>query len=77
MSNPSARGPGDVTLMEITRALHGLAFPARRDELLAQAQRNRAHESVIACVRHLPDRRYDNATEIEEVCNDYSQHGGA
>lgn len=70
------RGPGDIPAHEISNALRGLSFPAQKDALVAQARRNNADDPVVKCVGTLPARRYDDMQEVEEVCAEYSQHGG-
>ena len=39
-------------------------FPARRDELVEEAQARFADESVVAALARLPDRVYDTAGQV-------------
>ena len=46
--------------------LGGMAYPARRDDLVAYAERQDAARPVIDALTRIPDRRYDRP---EAVCD--------
>jgi hypothetical protein len=47
--------------------LGGVAYPARRDDLVACAERQDAAPPVIEALRRIPDRRYDRPEAVSEA----------
>lgn len=60
---------------DVSRAFAGLAcgylgdvaYPARRDDLIACAQRQDAAPPVVDALRRVPDRRYDTPEAVAEA----------
>jgi hypothetical protein len=52
---------------ELARHLQPSVFPARPEELAESARREHAPDSVIAQLRRLPDRLYDNVQAVWEA----------
>jgi hypothetical protein len=47
--------------------LGGMSYPARRDDLVARAERQDAARPVIEALRRIPDRRYDTPEAVGEA----------
>src|SRR3954470_1083300 len=47
--------------------LDGVAYPARRDDLVAYAERQDASRPVVEALRRIPDRRYDRPEAVSEA----------
>jgi hypothetical protein len=59
---------------ELARWISGVhAFPAERAELLERAQSQSAPEPVLAAIRSLPDRTFDN---VEDIAKELGLSGG-
>lgn len=49
------------------RHLRGVAYPARREDLVACAEREGAAHPVVEALRRVPDRRYDTPEAVAEA----------
>jgi hypothetical protein len=58
------RGLGGRSPANITHYLQGMDFPARRDDLVAQAQANAAENEVMEVIRQLPDQEYESMADV-------------
>ncbi|MCE8015166.1 DUF2795 domain-containing protein [Halomonas sp. MCCC 1A17488] len=58
------RGLGGRSPANITHHLQGVDFPARRDDLIAQAQANGAEDEVMEVVRRLPEQEYESMADV-------------
>jgi hypothetical protein len=47
--------------------LGGVAYPARRDDLIACARREDASAPVVDALRRVPDRRYDTPEAVADA----------
>lgn len=47
--------------------LGGMAYPARRDDLVAHAERHGAARPVVEALSRIPDRRYDTPKAVGEA----------
>jgi hypothetical protein len=47
--------------------IDGAAYPARREDLIACAERRQAARPVIEALRRIPDRRYDGPEAVSEA----------
>jgi hypothetical protein len=62
--------PADVsrTFAELAgEYLDGMAYPARREDLVAYAARQDAARPVIEALRRIPDRRYDRPEAVSDA----------
>ena len=62
--------PTDVsrTFAEVTSGqLEGVPYPARRDDLVACAERRHAARPVVEALRRMPDRRYDGPEAVSDA----------
>ncbi len=55
---------GTPSPIDVSKSLKGLDFPVGRDEIIAHAERKRCEERVIDALRRLPDREYDDMSEV-------------
>jgi hypothetical protein len=51
----------------IQSAIEGMPLPARRDEIVEYAEVEGAEDDLLAALRALPDREYENAEEVSEA----------
>jgi len=63
-SNPSAA--------DVTKALGGIDFPADRSQLIKHARSNDADARIIHFLEQIPDKQYDQPTEIEHQLSEYA-----
>ena len=54
----------------VTRALHGLEFPASKEEMLSQAKHNHAPKEALEDIEKLADHAY---WDMEEIIRDYGK----
>jgi hypothetical protein len=47
--------------------LDGIAYPARRDDLVEHAERQEAARPVVEALRRIPDRRYDRVEAVRDA----------
>jgi len=57
-------GDQSALLEGISTRLHGLGYPARKDDILKQAKKNGADQNVLNAIKEVPDRHYDSPTEL-------------
>lgn len=65
--HPGARGTQFTENQEIAHAMKGIDFPATRQDLVNQAQRNGAPQTIIGRLQELPDEEFGNAAAVMEV----------
>jgi Protein of unknown function (DUF2795) len=56
----------------LQRHLHGLAYPARRDDLLSHARSE--CEKVISTLALLPDREYSRPTDVNKAFGELARN---
>jgi hypothetical protein len=52
--------------IELQKYLSGVDYPAKRDDLVAAAERNGADENTLQLVRNLPDRTYEGPSGVSK-----------
>lgn len=57
-------GGEEPSPIDVQRSLKGIDFPASKDDILAQAKKGGADESVMGELEQIPDREYDSPTDI-------------
>jgi hypothetical protein len=50
----------------IAKALGGIDFPARRDDLVSHAKSNGAPEEVVDAIKDFPEREYQSMADVEK-----------
>lgn len=61
MANSDAPNP-----IEVQKALGGVDYPAKKDDLVNNAEQSGADESVLAALRDIPDKEYDSPAEVSK-----------
>ena len=61
MSRESQTVPSPI---EVQKFLSGLAYPARKREIVDKAETQGADEDILGILEELPEREYANPTEI-------------
>ena len=57
-------GMGGHSPSNILHHLKGVAFPAKKDGLLAQARKNEADDDVLKVIRQLPEGEYQSMADV-------------
>lgn len=50
--------------IEVQKYLHGLEYPAQRQEIIDKAEEEGADRDIIELLQRLPDRDYESPVEI-------------
>ena len=53
--------------IQVQAFLDGVQYPADKDDLLQEAEKNRAGPDVQATLERLPDRRFDDPTDVSRA----------
>lgn len=53
--------------IEVQKFLGGIDYPASKDELVRTAEESGAGDDVLDALRNLPERDYQNPTEVSEA----------
>jgi len=48
----------------IAQSLHGVGFPADRQQLIEHARKNNADQDVVAVLSKMPDTRYTSMADV-------------
>ena len=74
--DPHALGPDDASAKaELSRHVRASVFPADRDALVTEAERNDAPTAVLEALRHLPpDPKYRTVYEVWEALGGRVEH---
>jgi hypothetical protein len=51
----------------VHRFLHGITYPATKQQLVDQARYNQANEEALNALRAMPDREYSGPDEISRA----------
>ncbi len=49
--------------------LKGISFPCDKNEIVNTAEQNGAPDDILDVLRNLPERKYNNATDVEKQFN--------
>lgn len=58
------RGVGGQSSANVTAHLKGVNFPARKQDLVRQAQNNGAGQDVISMIQRLPEQDYKSIADV-------------
>ncbi|HLZ38188.1 MAG TPA: DUF2795 domain-containing protein [Mycobacteriales bacterium] len=61
-----------VNPVQLQKFLGGVDYPARRDDLVAHAERKGADEPVLETLRRIEDREYDGPNAVSAAVSDVS-----
>jgi hypothetical protein len=53
-----------VSIIEVTKALKGMHFPAEKDDLLQYAQDHGASQPVVEFMQEMPEDEYDSMADV-------------
>jgi hypothetical protein len=56
-----------VNPIQIQKFLKGVDYPASKEDLLANAERNGADEDVRATLEQLPDEEYETPADVSQA----------
>jgi hypothetical protein len=56
-----------VNPVELQKSLKGITFPAKKNHLICKAADNGADMEIIGFFHGLPDKEFNNPTEISEL----------
>ena len=57
---------GGITT-EIEKSLKGINFPARKQDLVQQAKKNKASQNVMQATKNLPEDRFNSPTDVAKA----------
>jgi hypothetical protein len=61
MAKSSQNNPTPVA---VAKALHGITFPADKQQLIEHAKKERADEDVVAMLEKMPDGEFDDVADV-------------
>jgi hypothetical protein len=53
-----------ATHTQAQKTIEGIAFPVRRDRIVAYARRGGADDELLHCLEQLPEREYHGPNEV-------------
>jgi hypothetical protein len=53
-----------ISPIDVQKALKGMDYPAKKDEIVEQAKRNGADQEVLDALQKIPDREYDGPSGV-------------
>ena len=56
-----------VTAADVERAIRGIDFPADRNDLIQQAQNNKANSNVIDILKNLPGNQFNSPIDVRKA----------
>lgn len=56
-----------VTAAEVEESIKGIKFPAKREDLVNQAEKNESKEDVIKILKDLPDEEYKSPIDVAKA----------
>jgi uncharacterized membrane protein YgcG len=67
----------ETSPIEVQKALKGMDYPAKKEELIKQAKNNNASKEVMDVLEKLPDKKYGNAVDVsKEFKGEGGERGG-
>jgi hypothetical protein len=64
-----------VSPREVEKALKGIDYPARRQDMLKVAESNNAEEVVRQVIQSLPDRTYNTPIDVTKAIGEMDRGG--
>jgi hypothetical protein len=53
--------------IEVEKSLKGIAFPARKEDLVKHAQKQGADQNVLETIKSLPEEEFHNAADVAKA----------
>ncbi|HPW68600.1 MAG: DUF2795 domain-containing protein [Desulfomonilia bacterium] len=57
----------DVSAAEVQQFLHGIDYPARKDDLIKKARDNGASDDVMKLLRDFPDQDFSSPVDVSKA----------
>lgn len=64
MADVGRGGAGGKSVANITRHLKGIAFPAKKQDIVTHAEQNGADQAVLDAIGKLPDQEYGSMADL-------------
>lgn len=64
MARHSQTAPSPI---EVQKYLHGLEYPAQREEIIDKAEEEGADDDILNLLQQLPDKEYESPTEVSSA----------
>ena len=64
-----------VNPIQLEKYLKGVDYPAKKADIIQQAQKNGADNMVMAVLKELPDQTFDGPTGISKVVGQIDRDG--
>jgi hypothetical protein len=68
-----ARGGGKSPI-NISHHLKGVDFPATKDDLIKQAEKNGAEDDVMDVIDNMPDEKFKSMADVMKAYGDVQNH---
>lgn len=59
-----ARGLGGKSPANISHHLKGIDFPANKQDLIQQAEKNGAKDDILDVIDNMPDNKFENMADV-------------
>lgn len=56
-----------VTAADVEHAIRGISFPADRNDLVEQAESNRANSDIIDIIKDLPGNKFKSPIDVSKA----------
>lgn len=64
MAKHSQTAPSPI---EVQKYLHGLEYPAQREEIIDKAEEEGADDEILNLLQQLPDKEYESPIEVSSA----------
>ncbi|SFL68522.1 DUF2795 domain-containing protein [Geodermatophilus ruber] len=59
-----------VSPIDVQKALSGMDYPARKDDIIRHAEQHGASQEVLDALRKIPDREYEGPSGVSSAVFD-------
>ncbi|MCA3206757.1 DUF2795 domain-containing protein [Cupriavidus sp.] len=67
MANENIGNTGNTDPIKLQKALKGLDYPATRGALISAARDNQADDGIINALMRIPEKNYEDPTQVSEA----------
>ncbi|MCA3186706.1 MULTISPECIES: DUF2795 domain-containing protein [unclassified Cupriavidus] len=67
MANENTGNTGNTDPIKLQKALKGLDYPATRGALISAARDNQADDGIINALMRIPEKNYEDPTQVSEA----------
>ncbi len=61
-----------INPIEVQKALKGVDYPAKKEDIIRNAKEQGADEEIIAALEKLPDGEFEKPTDVNQAIGDQS-----